>query len=157
MTENCIVAVSRFQTAMLVLWVAAEVGFFLYYVITWNKLKRYEKIRSHGELAPGRVEEMLRKYNVGEDGKGYYTYQITYGFCAEDGEWYYQKLTMEQKECQREDTILVYYNPDNPNDNFTDYHLEKLQTERKYVGMFLGVVTTIFVVIIVSSMVFFKK
>lgn len=155
MTGHSIVAAGRFTVGMVLLWLLVEgVLFFFYYTTNGQKLKRYQRMRLNGERAQGTVEETLRKYND-NDGKGYYTYQITYSFCAEDGEWYYGQLTTEEKKFQQKNKISVYYDPENPQNNFTEYHLKSLKTENTYFGMFLGVVTAIFAVMTVSSIVFF--
>lgn len=153
MLGSSILSAGGITAGILLVWILAEGGLYLYhYMSDGNVQKRYAWIRENGAKTHGIIEECLRKYHD-DKGKGYYTYHITYSFLAEDNQTYYGKVMVEDKELLQQE-IIVYYNLEEPQENFTEYHIENAKMEDKYFHRVMGIVTAIFAILLISSLVF---
>lgn len=153
MLGSSILAARGITAGIFLVWILAEGGLYLYHYLHGGRIqRRYAWIQENGVKTHGRIEERLRKYHD-DKGKGYYTYHITYSFQTEDNQTCYGQVIVEDKELLQQE-IAVYYNSEEPEENFTEYHIESAKMEDKYFHMLMGIVTASFAILLISSLVF---
>lgn len=112
--------------------------FLYYYFGVKRKNDRLKNQTLHFRRTEGRVEEIQQKMNL-KSAYPVIIYDACYSFCDESNQKLEGIVPLKKKESVNPgEGITVYYNPQNPQENLTDYHLENMRTSNRFfIGMMI--------------------